>query len=478
MPITNRSLPLLNRKEFQFMTPVPVTPTTGYFITSDPKGEFDFSFYMTSATVHYLYSHDEDSYAQIPSGAFAGTFGAGSCGEFHPWSIAYTANGGSTTTITVSAATHNINNVAKDQTVEFISSGTNSGLRRTITNVVFNPVTGNITLTLSSAVSTAVLSGHTFRISSGRFFVMNAGTVAAGSFKVFDVGTMAWQASLATTNLPATWGTDGQLTTAYVRDNAYASGTATSATGTTLVNSAKTWATNQWTNYQVRITAGTGIGQVRTIASNTGTTLTVATWTTTPDATSEYEIEANEDFLYLLGNNVVTMYRYSISANAWTVMAPTTARTAAPSSGMSSDVAIKTGNATWADESNILDGKYIYSFRGGTSSVLDRFDIAGGTAGAGAWAVVNSVIGEVFSVGSSYFIAGNFLYARKDATNRFFKYSISGNLFEPLAVHFFAEGTTVVGQKTWHKKLDSAGTVQWLYTMANNAASVHRMMLY
>lgn len=110
------------------------------------------------------------------------------------------------------------------------------------------------------------------------------------------------------------------------------SGTTTSATGTTLTCSTKTWTVNNWYNYQVRITAGLGIGQIRTITSNTATQLTVsAAWTTTPDATSEFELTANDDFIYLLGNNAVTMYRYSISGNTWSTLAPTTARSAAPS---------------------------------------------------------------------------------------------------------------------------------------------------
>lgn len=80
------------------------------------------------------------------------------------------------------------------------------------------------------------------------------------------------------------------------------------------------------------------------------------------------------------------MYRYSISGNTWTTLAPTTARAAAPVAGCGANWIGKSGNATWADESNIRDGRYIYSFRGGASSAMDRFDIAGGTAGAGAWA--------------------------------------------------------------------------------------------
>jgi hypothetical protein len=143
-----------------------------------------------------------------------------------------------------------------------------------------------------------------------------------------------------------------------------ATGTATAGGASTLTNSAKTWTVNQWTNFQVRISAGTGIGQVRTIASNTATVLTTSTaWTTAPDATSVYNIEANEDFLYLLGNNAVTMYRYSISANTWTTMSPTTARGGAAIAGMGAVAIGKSGETAWADESDIRDGRYIYSFR-------------------------------------------------------------------------------------------------------------------
>lgn len=479
MPIAQRNTPILHRKEFQMMTPAPVVTSAGVQMIASDQGVAKVAMYLTSAIAQYLYHHDEDAYTQIPSGALAGTFGAGTCGQFHPWSIPYTANGGSTSTITVASGTHNLTGVVRGQTVEFIVSGINSGLRRTVTDILTNAGSGNITLVLDSAVPTAVLSSHTFRLTTGRFFVLNAGTIAAGSWKVFDVGTLAWQANLVVTNLPATWGTDGKITCAYQLDTIYASGTATAGASTTLTNSAKTWTSNQWTNYQVRITAGTGIGQVRTIASNTATVLTVGSaWTTNPDATSQYVIEGNEDFLYLLGNNAVTMYRYSISANTWAVMAPTVARAAAPTTGISADVACFTGSTLWADESNIQNGRYIYSLRGGAGALIDRFDIAGGTAGAGAWANVAYVGTETFTTGASATIAGRYIFIRKETTNRFFKYSITGNYIEPLATNLFPDGVGVLGQKIWYKRLDVAGTVEWLYAIGNTLTAVHRLMLF
>lgn len=225
---TNTNLPLLDRKSFQFMTPAPVATSAASFVIAPQSGNFNIAMFVSSATVHYIYHHNEDAWIQIPSGALAGTFGAGACGEYHPWSINYTANGGSTTTVTVAAATHNITGIAKGSTIEFISSGTNSGLRRKITAIdTSGGGTGTITLTLDSAVSTAVLTSHTFRLLTGRFYVLNAGTLAAGSFKVFDVATLAWQASLSITALPATIGTDGRLVCAFNHNENFATGTAT-----------------------------------------------------------------------------------------------------------------------------------------------------------------------------------------------------------------------------------------------------------
>jgi len=68
------------------------------------------------------------------------------------------------------------------------------------------------------------------------------------------------------------------------------SGTATGGTGTTLIDTGKVWTVNAYQNMVVKITGGTGIGQVRLVSSNTATELTVPTWTTNPDATSIYQI--------------------------------------------------------------------------------------------------------------------------------------------------------------------------------------------
>lgn len=83
-------------------------------------------------------------------------------------------------------------------------------------------------------------------------------------------------------------------------------GVATSGSTSTVVDSIKKWKFNQWRGYQVRITFGTGLGQIRKIMYNDQTTLYVsenshqgfepwanALFTVAPAAASFYVIESN-----------------------------------------------------------------------------------------------------------------------------------------------------------------------------------------
>ena len=81
----------------------------------------------------------------------------------------------------------------------------------------------------------------------------------------------------------------------YARDtddnDLYAQGTVTSGTNNTITDSGASWATNVFTGGYVWIYEGTGAGQIREIASNTGISITTTTnWTTNPDATSYYVV--------------------------------------------------------------------------------------------------------------------------------------------------------------------------------------------
>lgn len=71
----------------------------------------------------------------------------------------------------------------------------------------------------------------------------------------------------------------------------YTSGTATGGSASTLVDTGKTWATNALAGYLCYITGATGANQVRKIASNNATTLTLTPdWTTAAASGSTYKI--------------------------------------------------------------------------------------------------------------------------------------------------------------------------------------------
>lgn len=469
MTTTNNNIALVHRKEWQMMTPCPSPSATGSFMITDSAGINNVSMYVVSSTVQYLYHHDEDAWVQIPSAALAGTFGAGACGAISRWSSTLTASGGSTTTATTTSA---ISGLCIGNKIRFLS-GINIGKEATVTGVIINP--GGTNTIQFTALPGVVSNTDTFVIDTGRFFVLGAGTLATGSFKSYDPLLGIWT-SLAIASLPASIGTDGKLVITPSYDS-IASGTATSSTTTVLTNTPKTWTVNQWTNYQIRITSGTGMGQIRTISSNTSNTLTVSVaFTITPDATSQYEITGNEDYIYFLGNNAVAMYRYSISGNTWTLLAPGVARTGSPGVGMTADWASKLADVNWADESNIKNGRFIYSFRGGGTATLDRYDIS-----TNAWSnVVYIAPIEGFGTGTSSALSGNYIYLRKDATHRFFKYSLRGNYMEPLSTNLYPDSTAVLGNKMWIKHYTESGVIKlsWLYSIRNSGTELHRMLLY
>ncbi len=85
--------------------------------------------------------------------------------------------------------------------------------------------------------------------------------------------------------------TDGSL----ANNSKLPSGTSSGGdTATTLRDAHQSWLTNQWQGRTVLIVSGTGAGQVRVIASNTGSQLTVtAAWTVTPDNTSVYTFQGD-----------------------------------------------------------------------------------------------------------------------------------------------------------------------------------------
>lgn len=310
MATTNGNRKLLDLKRWEQVTPAPAATVAGSFISSSRHFRQQ-QLFVRSTTEAYMYNPSEDGWITLASPALAGTLAAGAAGVAGAWSIGTTVGAASLTATGGTNSTIITNQTLARSIAGYkihILSGPNAGVTL---DIVSNTIGATATITVAAQAS-AFTSSTVYRLCTPVWYVVGSGTLASGSFKKYDFATNTWT-TLVNTGLPATIGTDGKLisTPSFLNNDyeVFATGTATSATGTTLVNSAKGWATNQWANYQVRIVSGTGAGQIRSITSNTGTTLTVPTWTTTPDATSVYNIEGNDDFIYYMGNNAVTLYR-------------------------------------------------------------------------------------------------------------------------------------------------------------------------
>lgn len=479
MATTNGNRKILDLKRWEFCTPAPTATVGGSFIASSRHYRQQ-QLFVASATVHYLYNPLEDAWVQIPSGGLAGTFGVGACGTATSVGPSGTATAGTTSTITTNLT------LARDLRGYsiHITGGPNAG----VTLQISSNTIGAASVITVPAQASAFTASTTFRLLTPRWYVLNAitaaGTTTANVFRFYDFALNTWTSAEtgATDGIApaAVIGTDSKLiaTPSWMNEGyaAFATGTATAGGASTLTNSAKTWTTNQWANSQVRIVSGTGAGQIRTIASNTGTVLTTsAAWTTAPDATSVYSIEGNDDFIYYMGSNAVTLFRYSISAGTWTTLSPTAARAAAPGAGMSGHWVWEATDAAWTSESAIQNGRYIYSFRGAAGAVLDRYDIALNTW---ASALTYAPATEVFGAGTKYVYRSNAIYVQKDATGRWSRYNVVTSEQDGWSTMTYTQGAAIAGDTSFDVHYaDGATEIDYVYMVLNTSNVMLRAMV-
>ena len=462
---------ILDRKQWEPCAPPPVNSAAGSFIVS--ANTFDqYQYYVVSSTVVYMYDPAEDGWYLLPSPGLVGTFGAGATGQRHPWGPRGFPTAGTTTTITTNL---NLQRDLRGYEIRIIA-GPNAGQTR---KILSNTTGANSVITVDAAYSTAITTASEFIMYTGRLYILCAGSTSAGSFKYYDLALNTWSNAGSTGAAPISLGVDTKLvaTPGYYED--FAIGTATGGSSTTLVNTAKAWAVNQWANYQIRISGGTGVGQFRPIASNTATTITVSTaWTTAPDATSTYIIEGNSQNLYLIGNGSTTMYKFDITAGTWTTITPTTARAAAPSAGMGAHWVWNVNDVNWKSESAMTpsNGQYIYSFRGNGSAVVDRYNIA-----ANSWEndIAAAPKSDVLSSANGFVYAGNYIYIMLSNTGRMIKYNILEQRMEPFSQLWYQQGTAVIGDRMFDVDYtDGATKLKFLYFITNTQNMMFRILVF
>jgi hypothetical protein len=468
MPTTNGNKPLLDLMRWEICAPLPSGSTSG---TTFAKVDdiHNTVWYNVSAGNNFLYSPDSDGYARCePMGNVS--FGAGSCAEGHMVGPSGTcpSNGTSTTIVTANSLRRSLSGYKIH-----ITGGPAAGDVRTIDT---NSTTGtNCSVTVTSAFSASPTTATTYRLLTPRIYSLTGSSTASTSFRVFDLATNT-VSTLANNPISGFSECNLRATHAFRYNDfvSFATGTATSATANTLSNSAKAWTTNQWTNQQVRITGGTGAGQIRTISSNTGTQLTVsANWTITPDATSTYSIEGNDDHIYVCTTAATGLYRYSISGNTWS--AALTSRAAGAGAGSNILWPFECTNSDWTNENSIRNGRYLLSPRGASTANIDIYDIALNTWENSVQYVGMS--GETFTTGTNWVYDRNHAYVLQDGSGRMGRIHIPDRYAEGWGTSPVTTTSSVVGNKLFIATYrDGATRINWVYSNPGSTSSLLRKM--
>ena len=168
------------------------------------------------------------------------------------------------------------------------------------------------------------------------------------------------------------------------------------------------------------------------------------------------------------------MYRYSISANTWTTLAPGVARGGAPTTGMSGHWVHSVSAADWNSENAILNGRYIYSFRGAAGALLDRYDIA-----ANSWAAMTySPAVETFTTGTKWAYSKDAIYAQKDATGRWFRFDLAQSAMDGWTTMLYPNGAAVLGDTAFDVTYkDGATEIDYVHVLLNTSAVHLRQMV-
>jgi prepilin-type N-terminal cleavage/methylation domain-containing protein len=172
-----------------------------------------------------------------------------------------------------------------------------------------------IELLIAMAIVGFVLTGiYSLAISSSQFYLsqnaiveMQADGRAAMDFMARELRTV-----FGTPVISTTVSANDTISFDRVEDTSYSSGANTT---TTLNDTKKSWtgsafAKSASATYMVRIIAGTGAGQARTIDQNTATQLTISpAWGVTPDGSSFYLITINKGFTRTSSSDRILRYR-------------------------------------------------------------------------------------------------------------------------------------------------------------------------
>lgn len=311
----------------------------------------------------------------------------------------------------------------------------------TFTYTMAGTPTGNAT---SNALSTTVLVdatknwtvnehvGKSLQWAAGTGYAQNINGMAvitantANTITVATAGTLPVNGqTYAITDGPA-FGYDNTVPGASTNGTGLATGGST----TTLVDSTKNWATNEHVGKILFTSAGTGLNQLLTITANTNNTITFGA-ANTPAANTRYSI--------LPVNN-----RGSGLQLKWI--------------GYPSNTAIA--------------GRYIFSFRGGNTLQVDRYDIC-----TQQWRQLALQNSELLNTGSMYVYDGvDKIYFHVNATNKISVLDINTLKTDLYGQAPYAQGAAAAGNRL--EIVCTSDGLKFLYLTRHGGTEMWRTLLF
>lgn len=297
------------------------------------------------------------------------------------------------------------------------------------------------------------------------------------------------------------FGTDNQFKPANMQNWGHASG----GSSTTLVDSSRSWIVNCWAGYKLRIESGTGFATgIITIISNTATTLTYASQSFTPDATTHYEIADSWGLMTAGTTTTVT----ETGTKNWTVNMWAGKRIRITGgTGLGQELAISSNTATvitmgtgtlpdttstyailgipargagiqllwiWGNTDATIKGRYMFLPRGGASNTADIYDV---TTARWTYGYFYSPQAETLTTGSMYAYDGeNRIYFQKDATGRIFAYDFSTNAVSALGTIPYGHSTAILGNRM--EIVETTDGLKYLYMMRHTGQEMWRTLLF
>jgi hypothetical protein len=532
--MTNAWKKVIDTNMWRQVTPAPNAHAVGVSMCSDLRNSVarhPYAFQLVSNTVLNRFNIVTKAWALLGSPALGGIFGAGAGAVFAPsQSLRGTLAVGSTTTsVVISTALPTA--VGLNMLGNRGGSGDYGFKIRIIGSgkteerwIVANTSGTTPTIMLDAALTFTPAVGDTYEILSGRLFMLGAGTLAATSWRSFEVATNNF-ATNTQTGLPTPIGTDSSLIALdeqYVpydmqpgeglvkgaslydaANNLMALLSSAAATATTLTGQASggdaVIAANEYRNFQIRVVQDLGnptaVGQRRAIASHTAGPSPVytlgAAWTVNPSSSARYVIENPNLILVRTGVNTA-VYTYNYGATAYNNGTTNLAADAWSSTLFGVAPAANTASSLWAQSFGIQPDvarnarhSFQYFFRGG-SSTLDVLDIAGGVNGAWTAAIVydGGVTIPTSSCGcyAPFGSEGRMFYINayvNSALNQIYRFDVENRVLSPYTPTDFPQtGVGAVGSRmAAYAAIDGADTYDVVLLVSQSATNAQELIV-